>query len=100
MPQGMLKLLLAGPECVVFCELCLLPDRASYKGLKTLPGQDPHPGLDGKYGMTFSFTIKIWGWVQKCHPECKFFIENVVFSDMKEDWAKSNFFYVVSGWRN
>ena len=28
----------------------------------------------------------IWGWVQKYHPECKFFIENV--DDMKEDWAE------------
>ena len=36
MPCGTLKLLLTGPECVDFCKLCLLPDRASYKGPKTL----------------------------------------------------------------
>ena len=53
MPRGTLKLLLAGPECVNFCKLRLLLDRASYKGPKTLPGQDPHPGLDGKYNMPF-----------------------------------------------
>ena len=91
MPRGTLKLFLAGPMCVDFCKLCLLPDRESYKGLKTLctlPGQDPCPGLDGKYGVTFCVTNKIWGWVQKCHPECRFFIENVVFNDMKEDWAE------------
>ena len=51
MPRGTLKLLLAGPECVDFCKLRLLPDRASYKGPTTPPGQDPRPGLDGKYGM-------------------------------------------------
>ena len=38
--------------------------------------------------MTFRVTIKIWGWVQKYHPECRFFIENGVFDDMKEDWAE------------
>ena len=85
MPRGTLKLFLAGPMCVDFCKLRLLPDRESYKGPKTPPGQDPHPGLDGKYCMTFRVTIKIWGWVQKYHPECRFFIENVVFDDMKED---------------
>ena len=68
--------------------LVALLDRASYKGPKTLPGQDPCPGLDGKYGMTFCITIMILGWVQKYHPECKFFIENVVFDDMKDDWAE------------
>ena len=88
MPRGTLKLFLAGPMCVDFCKLRLLPDRESYKGPKTPPGQDPRPGLDGKYGMTFRVTIKIWGWVQKYHPECRFFIENVVFDDMKEDWAE------------
>ena len=88
MLRGTLKLLLAVPECVDFCKLRLLPDRASYKGPKTLPGQDPRPGLDGKYGMAFRVTIMIWGWVQKYHPECKFCIENVVFDDMKEDWAE------------
>ena len=39
--------------------------------------------------MTFRVTILNWGWVQKYHPECKFFIENVVFDDMKEDWAEA-----------
>ena len=39
MPRGTLKLLLARPECVNFCKLRLLPDRASYKGPTTPPGQ-------------------------------------------------------------
>ena len=39
MPRGTLKLLLAGPEGVDFCKLRLLPDRESYKGPKTPPGQ-------------------------------------------------------------
>ena len=38
--------------------------------------------------MEFRGTIMIWGWVQKYHPEYKFFIENVVFDDMKDDWAE------------
>ena len=38
--------------------------------------------------MPFRVITKIWGGVQKYHPECKFFIENVVFDDMKEDWAE------------
>ena len=88
MPRGTLKLFLAGPECVDVCKLRLLPDRASYKGPKTPPGQDPRHGLDGKYGMAFRVTIKIWDRVQKYHPKCKFFIENVVFDDMEEDWAE------------
>ena len=80
------KLFLAGPMCVDFCKPGLLPDRESYKAPKTPPGQDPRPGLDGKYGMSFRVNIKIWGWVQKHHPECRFFIENFVFDVMKEDW--------------
>ena len=83
MLQGTLKLFLAGPMCVDFCKLCMLHDRESYKGLKTPPGQDPRPGLDGKYGMAFRVTIRIWGWVQKYHPECRFFIENFVFDDIE-----------------
>ena len=46
MPRDTLKLLLAGPVCVDFCKRRLFPDRASYKGPKTPPGQDPRPGLD------------------------------------------------------
>ena len=38
--------------------------------------------------MTFRVTIQIWGWVQKYHPECKFFIENGIFDDMKDDWVE------------
>ena len=76
--------------CNDFTKLRLLPDRPDYKGPPRKPGEDPRPGLDGKYGKTFRQVIKIIGWVLKHHPNCKFLIENVDFSDMPKHWAEVN----------
>ena len=74
--------------CNDMSKLRLLPDREDYKGPPRTPGKDPRPGLDGKYGRTIRQCIKIIKWCLKHHPHCKFFMENVDFEDMPEDWAE------------
>ena len=90
MPKDSLKLIGGAAMCNDFTKLRLLPDRPDYKGPPRKPGEDPRPGLDGKYGKTFRQVIKIIGWVLKHHPNCKFLIENVDFSDMPKHWAEVN----------
>ncbi|MGB0165171.1 MAG: hypothetical protein ACPF9I_07155, partial [Candidatus Thalassarchaeaceae archaeon] len=51
-PKNVLKVLFGSPMCNDFSKLRLLPDREDYRGPKRKPGEDPRPGLDGKYGKT------------------------------------------------
>ena len=87
-PPDQLKLIGAGPECNDFSKLRLLPDRPDYNGPRNRKGKDPRKGLNGKYGKTFRAVIKIIGWAMKHHPNVKYFVENVEFSDMPRDWAE------------
>ena len=41
LPRDSVKLLSAGPECVDFSKLRLLPDRKDYHGKKRVKGEDP-----------------------------------------------------------
>ena len=88
LPKNALKIINATAECNDFSKLRLLPDRDDYRGPRRKVGEDPRPGLDGKYGRTFRKCIQIIGWAQKHHPLVKYFVENVDFSDMKEDWSE------------
>ena len=81
-----IKLLSCGPECTDFSKLRLLRDRPGYKGSSSKEGKDPRKGLNGKTGKTFRQCIVIWNWVQKHHPNAKYFFENVEFKDMPEHW--------------
>ena len=88
LPRNSLKLIGGAPMCNDFTKLRLLPDRPDYRGPPRDPNQDPRPGLNGKYGKTFRQTITIIGWALKYHPDCKYFVENVDFTDMAKDWAE------------
>jgi hypothetical protein len=81
-------LIAAGPECNDFSKLRLLPNRPGFKGPPRDPNVDPRPGLGGPHGKTFRQTIKIIGWAQKHHPDTRYFVENVEFMDMADDWAE------------
>ena len=85
LPRNSLKLIGGAPMCNDFTKLRLLPDRPDYRGPPRDPNQDPRPGLNGKYGKTFRQTITIIGWALKYHPDCKYFVENVDFTDMAKD---------------
>ena len=50
--------------------------------------QFPPARLHGKYGSTLRKCIEILGWALTYHPDCKFFAENVDFSDMPADWKE------------
>ena len=82
-----IEVICAGPMCNDFTRLRLLPDRPGWNGPPSGPG-DPRPGLDGKYGQTVRKCIEIIGWVLKYNPNAKYFMENINFSDMKEDYAE------------
>ena len=49
-----------------------------------MPTTDQRSGFKGKTGILFKQMVKIWRWVKKHNPNCDYFIENVVFDDMKE----------------
>ena len=85
-PKNSIRLFGAGPECNDVSKLRLLPDRPGYNGPKREPGTYPSQGLAGNHGKTFRQVIKLWGWILKHHPECKFLIANVDFRDMEADW--------------
>ena len=72
-----------GPLCEDFSRKRLLPD---FNGNK--PMDYPRPRLDGPKGRTFRQTIRLWVIVKELSPECKYFIENVVFNDMANDWKE------------
>ena len=88
MPPDSLGLLASAPMCNDHSRLRLLSDRPGYTGPKRTK-KYPRKGFNGKYGKTFRQTIKIVGWSTKHHPNSKYFIENVDFSDMKEDWEEA-----------
>jgi hypothetical protein len=47
---------------------------------------NPRPGLAGPKGKVFLKCIQITNWVLKHNPQCEWFIENVVFKDLTDDW--------------
>lgn len=79
--QGNIKLLLAGPPCQDFSRLRLI---TRHKGRKSM--RELRPGLQGPHGSLFRNVIQILQWVLKYNPDCEFLIENVVFSDIEDDW--------------
>ena len=87
-PKDQLRLIGAGLECNDFSKLRLLPDRPDYDGPRNPKGKDPRKGLNGRHGKTFRAVIKIIGYAMKHHPNVKYFVENVEFSDMNQDWAE------------
>ena len=82
---GNITLFSGGPLCEDFSRKRLLPD---FNGVK--PIGDPRPGLNGPKGKTFRQTIKLWEMIQELNPDSKYFIENVVFDDMADDWKEVN----------
>ena len=79
--SGAIKLLLFGAPCEDMSKLRLLVSNKQKKH-----SGDPRPGLDGKRGMVFRRCIQVLQWVLKYNPDCEYFIENVVFTDMPSDW--------------
>ena len=55
---------------------------------KVLDGEDhdPRPGLAGEKGKVLLKCIEITGWVMRYNPDCEYFIENVDFRNLKDDW--------------
>ena len=44
------------------------------------------PGLDGPSGQVFRTCLQVYKWVVKHNPEVEYFLENVVFDDLINDW--------------
>ena len=53
-----------------------------------VPEIDPRPGLNGKKGSLFRTTIECWKLCKELNQSCHYFIENVVFNDMTQDWEE------------
>ena len=81
MKLGRIVAVVGGPLCEDFSKKRLLPD---YNG--NIPETDPRPGLNGPKGRTFRQAISIIRTCLELNPDCKYFIENVVFDDMPEHW--------------
>ena len=75
--KNSIALFAGGPPCGDFSNKRNLPDREG-----KYPETDQRPGLKGKNGRLFLKLLQIWKWVRKYNPECKHFVENVVFDDM------------------
>ena len=78
-----IKLLAYGAPCEDMSKLRLLRKAGSST-------TDPRPGLNGPKGQLFRACIQITAWVIEHNPDCEVFIENVDFSDMKQDWTEVN----------
>ena len=74
-------LLPAGIPCV---HLSKLKDRVGATGWQ--PPPDNRKGLAGD-GL-FDVFVQIYEWILEFCPNVKYFLENVDFSDMKDDWQK------------
>jgi hypothetical protein len=74
-----------GSPCEDFSLLRLLPPR--HKGDKLLQSRgESRPGLKGKKGRLLKECIRVAKLVLKYNPNCKYFGENIDFSDMADDW--------------
>ena len=86
--MGVIGLFIGATPCGDFSMLRLLPNRNSKeKGLRWAT-IDPRPGLDGPNGDKFRQLIQILAWVVKHNPNCEYFIENLYFNDMVNDWEE------------
>ena len=47
---------------------------------------EKRPGLDGPTGKVFRKCLEICRWVRKHNPDVEYFLENVVFDDLQDDW--------------
>ena len=81
---------LVGAPCNDFSTNRLMKDRPGWNGPPGVPGVDPRLGLEGKTGQVFKHVLKIFEWVRKHHPMSTWMVENVVFRNMPEHWARVN----------
>ena len=79
--NGNIKLFIAGSPCQDFSRLRLITRHKHKKCISEL-----RPGLNGPNGKLFRDVVQILQWVLKYNPECEYLIENVDFSDIKDDW--------------
>ena len=86
---GQIVLFIAATPCGDFSKLRLLPPR-NFQGTNEewSASADPRPGLDGPNGSKFRQMLLIMSWVFKHNTECEYFIENLVFDDLPEDWEE------------
>ena len=60
--------------------------------LRLLPSKfGPHvkttrPGLAGEKGKVFVQCLLVLSWVLEFNPQCEWFVENIKFDDMADDW--------------
>ena len=80
--EGAIDKVFFGAPCEDFSFLRLLPNRRGQKS------SNPRPGLDGPKGQILRQCILILQWVLKYNPTATYFVENVDFSDLKEDWKE------------
>ena len=50
------------------------------------PTKDERNGLRGAQSGLYYDMKRIWGWIKEFNPDATFFLENVVFNDMKDQW--------------
>ena len=81
--HGNIKMFMAGPPCQDFSRLRLITNKKHRRCADEL-----RPGLNGPNGRLFREVIQILQWVLKHNPDCEFLIENVDFSDIKDDWEE------------
>ena len=86
--MGRIVLFIGATPCGDFSKLRLLPERGSEDTSLTWQVVDPRPGLKGPNGHKFRQLIVIWSWVLKRNPDCEYFIENLYFDDLQEDWTE------------
>ena len=85
---GPIHLFIGATPCGDFSKLRLLPSRnSSDKSMRWNP-VDPRPGLDGPNGAKFRQLLLILSWVLKHNPDCEYFIENLYFDDLQDDWKE------------
>jgi len=80
--KGAVDKVFFGAPCEDFSFLRLLPNRSGKKS------SNPRPGLDGPEGQILRKCIQILQWVLQFNPSATCFVENVNFSDLKDDWKE------------
>jgi site-specific DNA-cytosine methylase len=84
---GEVKLISMGCPCEDMSLMRLLPVRNAYDK-SWAKGENPRPGLSGPKGNIFRVCLKILKWVKLNSPNLIFFVENVTFADLTEDWKE------------
>jgi hypothetical protein len=86
--MGKIGLFIGATPCGDFSKLRLLPPRGFKVHIPTNTTRsfDPRPGLDGPNLKKFRQLLLLLSWVLKHNPDCEYFVENLCFDDLPEDW--------------